>query len=59
MQAIKKLLDIARDRRKTLKKENEKQKKWKKSNSNKKYFFTPTFLHGKFYILLENIFGKT
>ena len=59
MQATKKLLDIARDRRKTLKKENEKQKKWKKSNSNKKYFFTPTFLYGKIYILLENIFGKT
>ena len=46
------MLDVARDRRKILKKEKEKNEK--KSNNNK-YFFTFAFLYGKTY---ENRFGK-
>ena len=59
MQATQKLFDIARDRRKTLKKRDRKTKNEKKSNNNNKYFFTYTFLCRKIYILLENIFAKT
>ena len=60
MQASLKLFYIARDRRKTLKKEEEKMKNEKKSNDNHKYiFFTFTFLYRKIYILLENKFRKT
>ena len=40
MQATLKLLDIARYKRKALKKEKEKQKREKKSNNNNKCFFT-------------------
>ena len=58
MLATYKLLNIAKDSRKALRKENKKQKIRKKSNNNKKYFFTFTFLYRKIYILLENIFGK-
>ena len=36
--------------------ENEKQEKAKQTQKN---VFTFTFLYGKIYILLENIFGKT
>ena len=50
----------ARERRKILKKEKEKQKmKKKKIKQQQQTFFTLTFLHGKIYILLENIFEKT
>ena len=52
-----KLLDIAIDTRKTLKKEKEKRKMGKLNNN--KYFFIFNFLYKKVYILLENIFRKT
>ena len=54
------MLDIARDRRKTLKKEKEQRTIRKSQTTSNKYFFTfNTFLYRKNYILLENIFGKT
>ena len=56
MQATKKLLDITRDRRKTLKKEKEKWKMGKYQTTKK--FFTVTFLCRKIYILLKYEFGK-
>ena len=48
---LQKLLDIEKNRRKTLKNE-------KKSNSNKKLFIYFYFLYRKTYILLKNIFEK-
>ena len=57
MQVTEKLLDKARDRRKTLKKRKRKTKNDKKSNN--KYHFILTFLYRKIYIFLENIFGET
>ena len=51
------MLDIARDRRKTLKKETK--MKNKKEPINNKYVFPFTHLHRKIYILLEDIYGKT
>ena len=48
-------VDIAGDRSKALKKE----KKIKNEKNSNNRFFTFTFLYGKIYILLENIFGKT
>ena len=47
---------MARDRRKTLKNEKEKQKMRKSQTTTT--FFT-IFLYRKIYILLGNIFGKT
>ena len=58
MQAILKLIGIARDRRKTLKKEKEK-RKMIKSQTTPINIFLLTFLFRKIYILLENVFRKT
>ena len=58
IQATWKLLDIARDRRKTLKMEKEK-RKMKKSQTTINIFFIFPFLYRKTYILLENVFEKT
>ena len=61
MQATKKLLDIARDRRKILKKEKEKRKMRKsqrKSQTATTISFAFYFLYRKICILLEGIFGK-
>ena len=44
------MLDIARDRRKTLKKEKEKRKMWKSQTAAIIFFFTFTFLCGKMYV---------
>ena len=52
-----KLLNIARDRWKALKKEKEKRKLGKLSNKINKYIITFTFSYRKNYILLENIFA--
>ena len=57
MQATKKLLDMTRERRKTLKKEKEMRKMGKYQTTN--FFFTVTFLCRKIYILLKYKFGKT
>ena len=55
-----KLLDIARDRRKTLKRENEKRKMEKSQTATILfYFYIFTFLYRKIYVLLKNTFGKT
>ena len=56
MQATQKLLDITRDRRKSLKEEKEKRKMGKYQTT--KFFFTVTFLGRKIYILLNYKFGK-
>ena len=56
MQATKKLLNITRDRRKTLKKEKEKRKMGKYQTT--KIFFAVTFLCRKIDILLKYKFGK-
>ena len=48
MQATKKLLDIARDRRKTLKKENEKQKNEKSQTATRNIFLLLLFYMEKF-----------
>ena len=54
-----KLADIARGRRKTLKKRKEKQRMAKNQTIATNIFFTFTFLYRKIYILLENILGKS
>ena len=53
------MLDIARDRRKTLKIGKEKRKARKDQTTILNIFFTFTFLCRKIYTALENIFGKT
>ena len=58
MQATSKLLDIARDRRKTLKKEKEKRNMRKSQTTIINMFFILLFYMEKF-ILLENVFEKT
>ena len=52
------LLDIARDRRKILKKVKEKGKMRKKPNKNNDLFFTFTFLYRKNHILLKKHIWK-
>ena len=54
----KKALHIERQE-KNIEKRERKTKNERKSNSENKYFFPFTFLKGRIYILLENIFGKT
>ena len=55
-----KLLDIARDRRKTLKRENEKRKMEKSQTATILFcFYIFTFLYRKIYVLQKNTFGKT
>ena len=54
-----KSLDIARNKRKILKKREWKMKNEKESNNNNKYLFTFTFLFRTTFILLENMFGNT
>ena len=51
-------LNIARDRRRTLKKRT-KNEKWEKVKQQLLIFCTFTFLYRKIYILFQNIFGKT
>ena len=46
-------------KKKNIEKRKGKTKNEKNSNNNNRYFFTFTFSRRKFYILLENIFGKT
>ena len=58
MQATFKLPDIARDRRKTSKKEKEK-RKIRKTQTATKIFFLLLLFYKEIYILLENMFGKT
>ena len=58
MQATKELLDTARDRRKTLKKEKEKRKMWKSQTAATIFFFTFTFLCGKIYIWWKTYLEK-
>ena len=58
MQATSKLFDIARDRRKTLKKEKEKRNMRKSQTTIINMFFILLFDMEKF-ILLENVFEKT
>ena len=58
MQATSKLLDIARDRRKTLKKGKEKRNMRKSQTTITNMFFILLFYMEKF-ILLENVFEKT
>ena len=58
MQATSKLFDIARDRRKTLKKEKEKRNMRKSQTTIINMFFILLFYMEKF-ILLENVFEKT
>ena len=52
------MLNIARDRRKTLKKEKEKQK-MRKSQITTKNIFLLLHSYVEKFIFLENIFGKT
>ena len=58
MQATSKLFDIARDRRKTLKKEKEKRNMRKSQTTIINMFFILLLYMEKF-ILLENVFEKT
>ena len=58
MQVTSKLFDIARDRRKTLKKEKEKRNMRKSQTTITNMFFILLFYMEKF-ILLENVFEKT
>ena len=51
------MLDIAREKKNSEKRER-KTRNEKKSSKNNKYIFVFTFLHRKTYILLENIFEK-
>ena len=57
MQPLKIALHSNRHKKNNEKRERKK-KNQKNSNNSHKYFFTFTFLYGKVYILLENIFGK-
>ena len=52
-------LDIARDRKKTLKKGKEKRKMRKRHTAIINIFLPLFFLNRKLYVLLENISGKT
>ena len=54
-----KSLEIARSKRRILKKREWKMKNEKESNNNNKYLFTFTFLFRTTFILLENMFGNT
>ena len=55
MQATQKLLDIAIDRTKTLKKRERKTKNEKKSRNSNQYLFTSIFLVRINYVMLENL----